>query len=132
MDFYTIGSNGFAQFGDVNYRAKAKIEMNVLMNFLYQQHPIPDLFNEFAWYRYKKFPYELDYYYEVVLEFDDHELDERCKAHPELSQLFHDWFSEVECAELESEELTELIERLYNKSLNRDKAEHLRIIRKVS
>lgn len=132
MDFYTIGSNGFAQFGDPDYNAKAKVEMNILKQYMYEHHPIPDMFSEFTWYRIKKFPYEQDYYHEIVLEFDDRELEHRSIAKPELMGLFLDWFFDIECTDLESEALTEEIEKAYHDSLNRDKAEHLRIIKKAS
>ena len=44
MDYLVVGSNGFAQVGGPDYFTKAKIELQILHEFLQVNYPVPDEF----------------------------------------------------------------------------------------
>lgn len=48
---------------------------------------------------------------------------------PTLYETFWDWFNKVEMCDLESDEITEQIKALYYETFDKDKGEHLKIVR---
>jgi hypothetical protein len=133
MDYLVVGSNGFAQVGDPDYFTKAKIELQILYEFLQANYPIPDEFASKAYYYIKAFDHDFGTYHEVVVIFDDQYLstleDSGLEPDTELFGKFWDWFNSVESVDLESEELTEQIRLAYQKMLDIEKGDHLKVIR---
>lgn len=131
MDYLVVGSNGFAQVGDLDYFTKAKIELQILYEFLQANYPIPDEFASKAYYYIKAFNHDFGTYHEVVVIFDDHYLstleDSELESGNELFDKFWNWFNLVESVDLESEELTTQIRLAYRKTLNIEKGDHLKV-----
>ena len=133
MDYLVVGSNGFAQVGNPDYFTKAKIELRILLEFLQVNYPIPDEFASKAYYTSKAFNHDFGTYHEVVVIFDDHYLsileESELESDNELFEKFWNWFNSVESAHLESEELTSLIRLAYQRILNIEEVDHLKVIR---
>lgn len=131
MDYLVVGSNGFAQVGDLDYFTKAKIELQILYEFLQANYPIPDEFASKAYYYIKAFNHDFGTYHEVVVIFDDHYLstleDSELESGNELFDKFWNWFNLVESVDLESEELTTQIRLAYRKTLDIEKGDHLKV-----
>lgn len=135
FDYLNIGSNGFAQLGDPDYRKKNRIEMQVLLSYLEEKNPVPEEFSSYAMYSVKSFPHDFGTYHELVLNYNRSMIDkwEEAEEGPEYTKFVHfwDWFSEVEDIDLESEELTEKIKTEYFKTVDLQKAEHLTVKKAV-
>ena len=133
MDYLVVGSNGFAQVGDPDYFTKAKIELRILLDFLQTNYPVPDEFASKAYYYIKAFNHDFGTYYEVVVIFDDQYLstleDSELEPDTDLFGKFWDWFNSVESVDLESEELTRQIRLSFQKKLDIEKGDHLKVIR---
>ncbi|BBE20053.1 hypothetical protein AQPE_4244 [Aquipluma nitroreducens] len=133
MDYLVVGSNGFAQVGDLDYFTKAKIELRVLLDFLQRNYPVPDEFASKAYYYIKAFNHDFGTYHEVVVIFDDQYLsaleDSGLEPDTELFGKFWNWFNSVEFVDLESEELTGQIRHAYLNTLDIEKGDHLKVIR---
>ena len=133
MDYLVVGSNGFAQVGDLDYFTKAKIELRILLEFLQAYYPVPDEFASKAYYYIKAFNHDFGTYHEVVVIFDDLYLstleDSELESENELFDKFWNWFNSVESVDLESEELTGQISQAYQKTLDTEKGNHLKVIR---
>jgi hypothetical protein len=133
MDYLVVGSNGFAQVGDPDYFTKAKIELHILLEFFQANYPVPDEFASKAYYCIKAFNHDFGTYHEVVVIFDDQYLstleDSGLESEIELFGKFWDWFNSVESVDLESEELTEQIRLAYQKILDVEKGDHLKVTR---
>jgi len=133
MDYLVVGSNGFAQVGDPDYFTKAKIELRILLEFLQANYPVPDEFALKAYYHIKAFNHDFGVYHEIVVIFDDQYLstleDSELESDIELFEKFWNWFNTVESVDLESEELTGQIEQAYQKTLDIEKGDHLKVIR---
>ena len=133
MDYLVLGSNGFAQVGDADYRAKNKIEMRILLDFFKEKFPIPEPFINMAYYSIKAFPHDFGTYHEIVLIYDDDKLSEwessEQESESEWFDQFWDWFNSAESADLESDELTNEIKEAYFNTLDLTKGEHLKLNR---
>ena len=133
MDYLVIGSNGFAQVGDSDYFTKAKIELRILLEFLQSNYPVPEEFASKAYYYIKAFNHDFGTYHEVVVIFDDLYLstlkDLELESENELFDKFWNWFNSVESVDLESENLTGQIRQAYQKTLDIEKGDHLKVIR---
>ena len=133
MDYLVLGSNGFAQVGDPDYRAKNKIELRILLDFFKENFPIPEPFINMAYYSIKAFPHDFGTYHEIVLIYDDGKLSGWESSVIELESVwfdqFWDWFNSAESADLESVELTDKIKAAYFKSIDLTKGEHLKLKR---
>lgn len=81
----------------------------------------------------KSFPHDFGNYHEIVLVYDDSKIEEWETSEDEVLNELHDsfwnWFNIVESFDLESEEITEQIKNLYLKSLDKEKGEHLKVVR---
>ncbi len=152
MDYLCVGSNGYAQVGDPLYLEKNAVEMNYLYQFIREKFPIPERLQTLCRFAVKAFSHDFGTYHEIVLHYDDitieaepennplltmteKELEEYFdKPLPEsdqtLSDIFWNWFNEVESFDLESEEITETIKTKYLATLNLGKSKHLSIISK--
>jgi hypothetical protein len=133
MDYLVIDSNGFAQVGDPDYLTKAKIELRILLEFLPANYPVPDEFAPKAYYYIKTFNHDFGTYHEVVVIFDDLYLStlegSELESENELFEKFWNWFNSVESVDLESENLTGQIRQAYQKTLDTEKGDHLKVIR---
>jgi hypothetical protein len=133
MDYLVVGSNGFAQVGDPDYFAKAKIELRILLDFLQTNYSVPEEFASNTYYYIKAFNHDFGTYNEVVVIFDDHYLstleDSESESDNELFDKFWNWFNLVESVDLESEGLTTQIRLAYQKTLDIEKGDHLKVIR---
>lgn len=133
MDYLVVGSNGFAQVGDPDYFAKAKIELRILLEFLHANYPVPNEFASKACFSIKVFNHDFGTYHEVVALFDDQYLttleESEHESNNELFDKFWNWFNTVESVDLESEELTGQIRLAYQKTLDIEKGDHLKVIR---
>ena len=153
MDYLNVGANGFAQVGNESYFAKSKVEMNYLFHLVSEKFPIPEELKMLCSFAVKAFPHDFGTYHEIVLHFDDEQIgdgsdEEDAFSHiseeefkncidnnlvlpPQPSSLhetFWDWFREVESFNLETEEITEVIQTKYLATLDTSKGEHLRIL----
>jgi hypothetical protein len=115
MDYLYIGSNGFAQIGQFDFYQKNKVEMAVLMDYLENNHPIPDEFSMMCRYKVKWFQHDFGDYSEIVLIYNDGLLDRWEENEPDKFNRFWNWFNDIESVNLESEALTEIIESRYLK-----------------
>jgi len=118
MDYLTIGSNGYAQVGQPDFYQKNKIEMRVLMEYLENHHTIPEEFSNMCCYKVKWFQHDFGDYSEIVLYYNDRQLEDWEESDPEKSVRFWNWFNDIESVDLESEALTELIESRYLKLID--------------
>jgi len=132
MDYLVIGSNGFAQVGDPAYFTKAKIELRILLEFLQANYPVPDEFASKAYYYIKAFNHDFGTYHEIAVIFDDQYLstlkDSELESDNDLFDQFWNWFNSVESVDLESENLTGQIRQAYQKTLDIEKGDHLKVI----
>src|SRR5665647_3482812 len=101
MDYLVVGSNGFAQLGDPDYFAKAKIETRILMEYLRENFPVPEEFSNVAHYSIMPFHHDFGTYYEIVINYDESFLD------------FWTWAGTAEVADLETEELLQKMRSKY-------------------
>lgn len=134
MDYLNVGANGFAQVGDPDYYSKNKIEMNYLLELVKSKFPVPEELKRLdCYFTVKSFPHDFGTYHEIVLFYDDTLIDEweysEDESLSDLQDKFWDWFHTVEEFDLESEEITEQIKKLYFESLNKEKGEHLKVVR---
>jgi hypothetical protein len=122
MDYFVIGSNGFARIGDPDYYRKSLIEMNYLLGITRIKFPIPIKFSRTCYFAKKSFPYKCEKLYVVVLFYDDIVLTEWMNSPNEYDQglftEFWDWFNQVETFNLESAEFRRNIQSLYDQSAN--------------
>jgi hypothetical protein len=152
MDYICVGSNGFAQLGDPLYPEKNAAEMNYLLGLIREKFPIPERLQTLCRYAVKAFSHDFGNYHEIVLHYDDITIEEDPETDPlitmseeqlaeyfdkpipeseqTLSDIFWNWFNEVESFDLESEEITEAIKARYLRTLNLSKSEHLSITSK--
>jgi len=130
---FSFWFKGFAQVGDPDYFTKAKIELRILLEFLQANYPIPHEFTSNTYYYIKAFNHDFGTYHEVVVIFDDQYLSalEVSELEPdnELFKQFWNWFNSVESVDLESEELTGQIRLAYQKILDVEKGDHLKVTR---
>ena len=134
MDYLNVGANGFAQVGDPDYYSKNKIEMNYLLELVKSKFPVPEeLKNLDCYFTVKSFPHDFGTYHEIVLFYDDTLIYEwefsEDESLTDLQDQFWEWFHAVEDFDLESEEITKQIKKLYLDSLDKENGEHLKIIR---
>ena len=113
MDYLVIGSNGFAQVGSPDFFQKNNVEMRVLIEYLKNNHPIPEEFWHMCEYRVKWFTHDFGRYSEIVLIYDDRVLNLWDEHDPEKYNRFWDWFNLVEGVDLETEALTSAIKTKY-------------------
>lgn len=104
MDFICLGSNGFAQLGQDDYREKARVELAALIQYVRIANPVPEALRGIADYRIKEFPHDFGWYLELTVMYDDVQLDALAETNPELLDKFWDWANEAECLELEEGE----------------------------
>ncbi len=133
MDYLVVGSNGFAQVGDPDYFTKAKIELRILLEYFQANYPVPDEFASKAYYSTKAFSHDFGTYHELVVIFDDQYLsaleESKIELENELFDKFWDWFNTVESVDMESEELTRQIRQSYQKTLDIENGDHLKVVR---
>ena len=131
MDYFVLGSNGFAQMGDSAFYKKLKIEMRILLNYFHSSFPIPQKFKTWAYYSVKTFQHDFGDYQEIVLWYDreyvDSLEDSGIESDNEVHDVFWSWFRVIESVDLESEELTAQIKAAYFKSVDVSKGEHLSV-----
>jgi hypothetical protein len=130
-DYINIGSNGFAQVGRPNYSRKSSAEMAIILPHIEKLHPVPEEFRAVASITVKGFEHEFGRYHEVVIMYNRDEVDDWEDSIHEDDNDKHDrfyaWVNACEGVELESPELTELIEAEYLQSIDTEKGEHLTI-----
>jgi hypothetical protein len=117
MDYLVIGSNGFAQVGSQDFHEKNKIEMKVLLEYLRNNHTIPEEFWHICAYRVKWFNHDFGRYSEIVLVYDDYILDQWEEDNPDKFDRFWNWFNGVEGVDLESESINQAIRDAYEKTI---------------
>jgi len=131
MDYLVVGSNGFAQVGDPDYFTKAKIELRILLEYFQANYPVPDEFAPKAYYHIKAFNHDFGTYHEIAVIFDDQYLstlkDSELESDNDLFDQFWNWFNSVESVDLESENLTGQIRQAYQKTLDIEKGDHLKV-----
>jgi hypothetical protein len=134
MDYLNVGANGFAQVGDPEYFRKNKIEMSYLLELVKSKFPVPEELSSLeCYFSVKSFPHDFGTYHEIVLYYDDTVIDEweysEDEALTDLLDKFWEWFHTVKAFDLESKEITEHFKKLYLDSLNKEKKEHLKVVR---
>jgi hypothetical protein len=132
-DYITIGSNGFAQFGEIDFYEKQRIELPILLTYVKQKLAIPEKFKDLCHYKIMKFPYDEDSYSEIVLNYNSWIIDQWGDSEDETLLEKHEEFwefaNEAECIDLETEELTELIKETYLRSCREAEVIPMHIIR---
>lgn len=137
-DYINIGSHGFAQVGLPDYQRKSSAEMAILLPYLEGLHPLPEEFNGLAYLASKSFDHEFGRYHEVVVMYERDEVDgwkldaefgkpEKAQELMDKHKRFYAWVNALEGVELETPELTKLIEAEYLHSIDTEKGEHLTI-----
>jgi hypothetical protein len=117
MDYLCVGSNGFAQVGQPDFRLKNKAEMAVLMEYLETQYPVPEEFSCMCCYRVKWFCHDFGNYSEIVMLYNDLILEVWQINDPGRAERFRSWFSKVESVDLGADAIIRLISlRLENMS----------------
>lgn len=114
MDYLYIGSNGFAQLGDCDYYEKNRVEMKVLLNFLKNNHPIPEEFTHMCNYKIKWFNHDFGMYSEIVLIYNDSLLYLWEESDPDKFNRFWEWFNDIESVDLETDYLNDEIKFRYH------------------
>jgi hypothetical protein len=131
MDYICIGSNGFAQLGDDEYREKNRIEMSILMDFIKREHPIPEKFAPIMRYKVMAFPHDFVTYHEIVISYDDSQIynweDSENEEDQEKFNDFWNFVNEAESLDLESEMLTQTIRTEYEKTLKKSEQENTEV-----
>jgi len=104
-----------------------------LHEFLQTNYPIPDEFASKGYYYIQAFNHDFGTYHEVVVIFDDQYLstleDSELEPDTALFDKFWNWFNSVESVDLEIEELTGQIRHAYQKILDIEKGDHLKVVR---
>ena len=130
-DYMCVGSNGFAQVGSPDYLRKSDVEMKFILHYIRTNFPVPLPLQDYAGYRVKSFAHDFGTYHELIVKYNRRKIEEwECSEKEEenaLDALFWEWFGQVESIDLETEEITEQIKQLYLASLDKEKAEHLRV-----
>lgn len=134
MDYLNIGSNGFAQVGDPDYYRKCRTELRYLLRVLRDRFPMPEELTGFTCYfKVKSFPHDFGTYHEIVLYYDDVQVEawesSEDETVSEQADLFWGWFYTIEAFDLESDEITEAIKASYLLQINLEKGEHLSVER---
>ena len=131
MDYFVVGSNGFAQIDDPNYYSKSLVEMNYLLRVIKNRFPVPAKFSMICYFTKKSFPCKCEKFYEVVLFFDDIVLSKWMNSPDEYDQglftEFWDWFNRVEAFSLESAEFRRQIQSLYYQATNSGKGKRVNL-----
>ena len=104
MDFICLGSNGFAQVGQDDYREKARVELIALRQYAVRVNPVPAELHHIAAYHIKEFPHDFGWYLDLVIVYDDVALDALAETDPALADRFWEWEAEAEALELEEGE----------------------------
>ena len=138
MEYVILGAIGFAQLGTEDYWAKKEIEKKVVKEFLETEcFKIPEKFVGMCHYAIRRFPYEYDAYYEAVLNYEHHLIDdwnedwnEKYKRlgivdmEPEkavvimesmtnLAEEFWNWVNQMESIDFETKELMDKCYQLF-------------------
>ena len=108
--------------------------MSYLLELVKSKFPVPEELKSLdCYFSVKSFLHDFGTYHEIVLFYDDTLIDEweysEDEALTDLQDKFWGWFHTVEAFDLESEEITAHIKKLYFESLNKEKGEHLKVIR---
>ena len=108
--------------------------MSYLLELIRSKFPLSaELTGLNCYFMVKAFPHDFGTYHEIVFVYDDSKIEECETPEDEVLNEFHDqfwnWFHKVEAFDLESEEITEQIKNLYLKSLDKEKGEHLKVVR---
>ena len=123
----------YPELSNIFFFAEAKIELRILLEFLQANYPVPDEFAPKAYYYIKAFNHDFGTYHELVVIFDDQYLstleESELESVNELFDKFWNWFNSVESVDLESENLTGQIRQAYQKTLDTEKGDHLKVIR---
>jgi hypothetical protein len=98
MDYVNIGSLGVAQVGQNNYQLLSIQEGNFLLTHFKTNYPVPDEFLLYASYRWKGFQHDFGTYYELVIAYDDTNINEE---EPERLKRFWDWVNKAEDVNLD-------------------------------
>lgn len=125
-DYHNLGSNGFAQLGDSEYHEKVKAELDVLKNHLEQSNPVPEELTNIAHYGTKSFEHDFGWYQELVIFYDADTVsewedkymysdDSDGDEYGDKFDRFWDWVSQAESVNLETEELTAIIQKEFDK-----------------
>ena len=119
MDYLVLGNNGFAKIGNKDYFQKKEIEMDVLLEFLMNNFPIPEEFSDTSNYKIKQFEFEGSIYCEIIFAYDDRIIEKWNDNKPDkFDRFWWDFYVIVESIDLKTEELTERIKNRYLESIN--------------
>jgi hypothetical protein len=105
-----IGSNGF---GGINNTTKQIIEKEYLIEYLMKNYPIPKEFENICFYKAQENHHEMGIYIDIVLKYNTYELDEIEIDDEDKYFRFWDFVTEIESVDLESDEMTEAMEKIY-------------------
>ncbi len=75
-DLISIGSTGFAQFGEADYEAKASSEGKILKDYFLKHFPVPEEYTPYCHYQWKYLSYDEDHYYELALCFNESAMEQ--------------------------------------------------------
>lgn len=123
MDILMIGANGFAKVVDPDLNCKVEIELKFLLNHFNTSYPIPEEFKEICWYKVQLFHCGSDKFSELVLVYNDMLIkDWACDIdYHEKFDRFWAWYKIIESINLQSNEITKGIEKMYMESMNMKK-----------
>jgi hypothetical protein len=120
MDYLVIGSNGFAKAGDPDVDKKEQIELKFLFYYFNAFLPVPEEFKDICRYEIKWFRgCRSDKYSELVLVYNDMLVEDwACDSnYHEQFDRFWAWCNKIESINLQSDEITKGIEKVYLESV---------------
>ena len=123
-DYISLGTLGFAQFGEELYDKKVYVEKKIIQAFylLTLELNVPEHFMYYAHFAWMRCPYNGGFYWDYVLIYDRHAIDE-LEEHEDPDcqtrfDMFWKWVDILQSALSKNEEtLLELCKDLYRKDI---------------
>lgn len=96
MDYFNIGSPGYAQVGQDDYYDKLKIEKAVVNLHIEKEYPIPEELKDICYFKWKSFPHDFGTYHELCLIYNNRIVDEWEENDDPRAQQFWDFANKCE------------------------------------
>lgn len=113
IDYFYIGSNGFAQVGDPLYHEKNLAERAIIFQILEEnkQLQIPDEFYGIAMFSWKAQQHDFGTYHDLNVKYNDTIVSRWEDDDPEKHDRFYEWINLLESFDFETPEITERCEQ---------------------
>ena len=128
-DYINLGANGFAQVGDPNYSSKNEIEMEVVLEAIKEQNPIPEEFKGMCRIGVKRFSHEFGFYHEVVLHYDCDEVQNMEDTDEEKHDRFWEFANKLESFDFEDTDIGIKIAEKFAERVRKGDIKYLHIVK---